>query len=402
MYVPRTADGPLQKPSQNESKNPAGISSNPWNIQKGPKNEDAQPAKETILFGSHASVPPSQPMRGNARAASTSSQRNLNEKEYPTLSESHNKPSPIRKCKSAATAPKEAVTTPKDKKPFSWDDLKKSETNSPAKTATPLGCKKVEKKHESDLNLATEIVGDSDSWSTGAITGKAISLKELTDEDSSTQQFFRVSGRKKAKSTESKANTLLMRYINEMASKGNTSFPKRYVEKREKYLKECTNEYTPSHETWEDAMRHDPPLAMLQHLNKIKYIITTYQSDHLKTPLIQFIFPCAITIPSERHYVFESLTTNSATMCLELSLSSEHAKPLHVFIRPLNRKVPQEAELAEKMEIPHRTLLLTEMLSDVINNSHATQLSSKNLVNETSGHFEFFSIYGAHIKVEKK
>lgn len=190
---------------------------------------------------------------------------------------------------------------------------------------------------------------------------------------------------------------LLKRYATEVEKSDSTLFPTRYVKKREKYLKECQDAGFASDETWEDAMRHDPPLAMMKSLEKIKYICRTYQSDGNKTPLFQFIFPCSLSIPSERHYAYESLSSLSATMCLELSLNDQ-GKPLHVFIRPLNCDDGKEAELAGTMIKTNSSLNLSDMLVTSIKKSNPVEFSLENPIRTTSTSLEFYSPYGAHIK----
>lgn len=399
MYVPKATDGPQQKAPNNNSKQPSSVTTNPWNIQKAQNDVTAKQDKESAPLASHTGVQTVQSVWNTAQTGGSSTPSNLNMKEYPTLKLSHSG-SNIREKQNQLRKSNSATTTPKEEKPFSWHDPREPEKGGSAQVAKPIASSSSEKKKKSDLNLSSEIVGESCSISSSSGKGKGITLDDLTAGDGSTQEFFKVNKKKRSASVD-KTSALLQRYTKEVSKTGNTYFPPRYVEKREKYLKECEKNSVPSDETWEDAMRHDPPLAMLQSLDKIRYITNTYQSDSSKQPLIQFIFPCSLTIPNERHYAFESLTTNCTIMCLELSLSSDQAKPLHVFLRPLNRYVPNELELAEGMEKPHHTLSLTDMFQGGKNNSPMSQFSPQHPVKETFSTIEFFSMYGAHIKAEK-
>lgn len=159
---------------------------------------------------------------------------------------------------------------------------------------------------------------------------------------------------------------------------------------------------------WEEAMLHNPPVEMLNVLDRIQSIYTTYQTP-LKNLFPRFLFPCSLSVCDaiRKKYKniqkFADLIAKQDKMVLELTVMLE-GKPIHVFLRPLrNEEDFLKRNLGENKEKVYELLEETQypQLTHKNQQTKNKKATTANPVVETETYFEFYSPYGTTIKALK-
>lgn len=270
--------------------------------------------------------------------------------------------------------------------PSSWSEVtQKTWPNSSSKSTS-------KEPSTSNFKLGSDTVGKS----------TPSSLKNMLGQSSSIDAYFSTSPSTSLPSSSPKKK-LLIKYTASVAKSSNPSWPSRYLKKHQKYAGELkSSSGKVNDETWEDAMLHNPPIALLKKLDKLYCLISSYQSDKDKAPLNKYVFPCTLTFSSDNVYAFEKLILNKDVMCFEFSLEDD-VTPIHGFFRPLNEKDANENKLIEEMKNKPKQFSLVEfnVSSSSSTNTPEEELSATNPFNETKTHMEFYSEYGVVFQMRK-
>ena len=112
--------------------------------------------------------------------------------------------------------------------------------------------------------------------------------------------------------------------------------PERYLAMKDKYATTAI----PTYDQWERIALHFPPKKMLQSLNLIQSVFTTFHIPRTSRKLPRYLFPCSIEISPEKQQLFshefkmKSLIKNKCQMILEMTLTTD-GKVNHCFIRKM-------------------------------------------------------------------
>lgn len=199
---------------------------------------------------------------------------------------------------------------------------------------------------------------------------------------------------------------LLKKYL----AKVSTADPKQYLPFRyqAKFQKLDQEKNTPenvSFSTWNDALLHEPPMPMLQSLNKLQGIETTSQNSGLPT----YLFPCSISIPERLRTKYgkirqmQELIAHKDHMVLEVVLTLR-GDPIHVFIRPiLGHEGYLEKKFGDDKEKVRNAILSANFPALTRENASSKQYQPtlERPVVKTNTHFEFYCGDGVTIKAPR-